>query len=102
MPVLVDLSTAGQPQAYVLKRNSYPLSVDLVALEHHLKLFVDLTVFGLGTWCQLVLGLRFRTVGTHNSVLVLLLIKCLQVSVDQLMEIGSLWGFYSTHSHTHI
>lgn len=56
---------------------TYPLSVYLVSLQHHLEFLVDLAVLGFGAGRELVVGLWFGTVGTHHSILMFLLVKCL-------------------------
>lgn len=82
---------------FVWRKTHSRLTIHLIPLNHHLKLLVDLGVLGLCAWRQLVLCFRFGTVRAHHSVLMLLLIKCLQVSVDQLKVIRLLAG---GRSHT--
>ena len=65
------------------KKKTYPCSVVLISLHHHLELFIDLGVFGLRPRSEIVLaGVGLRTLWRHGT-LMLLLVERLQVSADR-------------------
>lgn len=45
----------------------------LVPLHHDLKVFVDLVVLGFGARCERIAVFRFRRIGRHGAIFVLLL-----------------------------
>jgi len=57
---------------------TYPASIKLIPLHHHLKFLIYLAVLCFCTWCELVICIRLWAVWATRAIFMFLLIQSLQ------------------------
>lgn len=65
--------------ACVSNIQTYPASIKLISLHHHLELLIYLAIFCFCTWCELVIRVRLWAIWATCTIFMFLLIQSLQL-----------------------